>query len=379
MEVNYEEKLSYHYRPKHGWINDPNGLVYFKGYYHIFYQHAPHYEIPWQESMHWGHTRTKDLLEFEELPVALYPSEWYDEKGCYSGTAIVKDDVLYLFYASIRKDEGCDHKTQTISVAYSRDGVHFEKYDKNPVIGRYPSDGGPDFRDPAMCCINGKYYCVIASGSKEIEKARLLLYSSDDMLSWEYLGIISEWDGCKYAECPSFMRSAQASEVFGKDTYLLTTSVCPLRSEHYFSIMYGDFEDGRFTPRLSGEVDKGPDQYAGQVFTDCKGRNLLISWIPGWRYSGYYRRDIGCMSVPREIFIRDGRICGYPIEELRHLLRDEDPAVTRTDNGFIIERQGREPVIYESNEKLRELKILRDAYILEVFVNGGEEIYSVLL
>ena len=83
------------------------------------------------------------------------------------------------------------------------------------------------------------------------------------------------------------------------------------------------------------------------------------------------------MSVPRELKLINGKVYGYPVEESQHLLKDSDPAVKMTDHGFIIERTGREPVVY--NGKIRDLKILHDEYILEVFVNGGEEIYSVLL
>ena len=96
--------------------------------------------------MHWGHARTKDFLNWEELPVALYPDKDYDSNGCWSGTAIVKNDTLYLFYASVQGKE----KEQTVSVAYSTDGINFEKYSQNPVISHYPADGGPDFRDPAV-------------------------------------------------------------------------------------------------------------------------------------------------------------------------------------------------------------------------------------
>ena len=71
--MDYLSKLGYHLKPEKGWVNDPNGLVFFKGYYHIFYQHCPNYEIPWQEPMHWGHARTKDFLTYEYLPVALFP------------------------------------------------------------------------------------------------------------------------------------------------------------------------------------------------------------------------------------------------------------------------------------------------------------------
>ena len=367
--MDYTEKLKYHYRPKKGWINDPNGLVYFKGYYHVFYQHAPDFELPWKQPMHWGHARTKDFLSWEELPVALYPDKEYDADGCWSGTAIEKDGVLYLFYASIQKNEGADFARQTVSLAYSEDGVHFKKYEKNPIIDRYPEDGGPDFRDPAVCRVGDAFYCVMASGHPETETGRLLLYKSKDLFSWDYVGVMSEWADCRYTECPSFMPAG--------DRFLLTASVCPLKERHYFSVMLGKFENEKFFAEHVAEVDKGPDQYAGQAFLDPKGRSLLISWLPGWEYAGFAKTDVGCMSVPREIKLSDGRIVAYPIEELRHLLKDEDPAVERTEKGFAIRRQSRAPVVYEG--EIRELAILRDGYVVEVYVNGGEEVITALL
>ena len=363
--IDYNKRLEFHYRPQKGWINDPNGLVYFKGYYHVFYQHSPNYEYPWEEPMHWGHARTKDFLEWEELPIALYPDKEYDNNGCWSGTAIVQEDTLYLFYASIHGED----KRQTVSVAYSKDGITFEKYVHNPVIAQYPPEGGLDFRDPAVCCINGQYYCVMASGNPTDKAARLLLYKSEDLLNWNYVGIMCEWGNCQYAECPSFMSAV--------NNYLLTASVCPLESNHYFSVMYGQFRDDKFEIQYSAEIDKGPDQYAGQVFRDHLGRNLLISWAPGWRYSKYAEKDIGCMSVPRELKLINGKIYGYPVKELQHLLKDEDECLKRTKTGFIVERTNRAPVIYEGD--ITDLKILRDAYIAEIFVNGGEEIFTILL
>ena len=368
--MNYLQKLEHHYRPKNGWINDPNGLVYFQGYYHVFYQHSPDYETPWKQPMHWGHARTKDFLSWEELPVALYPDHDYDNNGCWSGTAIVKDDTLYLLYASVHTPNGSNEKIQTVSVARSKDGVNFQKHEENPVINRFPLEGGPDFRDPAVCRIGGAYYCVMATGNPKDKAARLLLYKSYDLYSWDYLGIMSEWAECKYAECPSLVSAAD-------DMYLLAASVCPLASRHYFSLMYGRFDDGKFTPQYIAEVDKGPDQYAGQVFQDHLGRNILISWAPGWKYKGFAEKDVGCMSVPRELKLTDGKITAYPVKELQHLLKDDDPAVKRTKHGFIIERAGREPVVY--NGEITDLKIIRDGYLVEVFVNGGEEVYTALL
>ena len=364
--MDYLQKLSCHYKPEKGWVNDPNGLVYFQGYYHVFYQHAPDHEVPWKQPMHWGHARTKDFLNWEELPVALCPDKDYDLGGCWSGTAIEKDGVLYLFYASV---SASGERAQTVSVAYSYDGITFEKYEGNPVIKHYPKDGGHDFRDPAVCCINGEYYCVMATGNVETKTGRLLIYKSRDLLEWSYIGIMCEWADCKYTECPSFMRAG--------DRFLLAASVCPLDKRHYFSLMFGSFENKKFSIEYSAEVDKGPDQYAGQIFSDHRGRNILISWVPGWAYSGYADRDVGCMSVPREIKLVDGKIYAYPVEELQHLLKDEDPSVKRTEKGFVIERAGREPVVYEG--EIDDLKVIRDGYIVEVFVNGGQEVYTALL
>ncbi|MBR4940750.1 MAG: glycoside hydrolase family 32 protein, partial [Clostridia bacterium] len=302
--MDYSKRPNYHFKPQKGWLNDPNGLVWFKGYYHLFFQHAPDYETPWHQHMHWGHARTKDFLNWEELPVALCPDTAYDGDGCWSGTAIVREGVLYLFYASITRET----REQTVSVACSTDGVNFEKYSGNPVIACYPPDGGPDFRDPAVCCVNGEYCCVMASGNPETKTARLLLYKSRDLLNWEYSGIMSQWENGRYSECPSLVP-------FG-DKYLLTASVCPLDAKHYFTVMIGHFEDGRFVVEDSAEVDKGPDQYAGQVFSDHLGRALMVTWIPGWDYIKGFDKCVGCMSVPRELTVKNGKICGYPVEEV---------------------------------------------------------------
>ncbi|MBP5230266.1 MAG: glycoside hydrolase family 32 protein [Clostridia bacterium] len=361
--TDYSERPRFHYQPKKGWISDPNGLVWFKGWYHCFYQHAPDFEIPWKQPMRWGHARTKDFIHWEELPVALTPGAPYDGGGCWSGTAVVKDGRLYLFYAAITS-------VSTIAVAVSDDGIRFEKYEGNPVIRTYPPEGGPDFRDPALCRVGDVFYCVVASGNPADRAARLLLYRSKTLTEWDYVGVMAEWKNCKYAECPSFMPAEDG-------LYLLAASVCPLEGTPYFTVMYGTFSGETFEIRQASEIDKGPDQYAGQAFRDLLGRNLMMTWIPGWKYAGYADRNLGCMSVPRELKRKDGRIVAYPAEEVHHLLKPDDPAVIRTGTGFLIERQGRPPFVYEGT--VQDLQILRDAYVLEVFVNEGEEVYSVLL
>lgn len=369
--MDYLQKPSYHFKPNKGWINDPNGLVYYKGMYHIFYQHCPDFEVPGKQPMHWGHAVTKDFMKWTELPIALAPDMKYDQGGTWSGTAIVKDDRLYLVYTSVVRNE--NHSPfwlQTISIAYSDDGIHFEKYEHNPVIQTVPSDGSVEnFRDPAVTCIDGVYYCVIAGGHEASAAARLFLYKSGDLFRWEYVGIMAEWADSLYAECPSF---AQAG-----DQFLLTASVVTRTRGHYFSLMFGTFQDGKFTIQHSAEAYKGPDQYAGQMFRDYRGRNIMISWISGWEYERFAEKDIGCMSTPCEIQLRDGKISVYPIEEVRHLLKNSDPSVKMTEDGFVIDREGREPVRYVGI--VNDLKIMRDGYITEVFVNGGEEVFVAVL
>lgn len=387
--MDYTIRPKYHYTPKKGWVNDPNGLCYFKGYYHLFYQHAPHSEIPWNEAMCWGHARTKDFITWEELPVALTPDKPYDKNGVWSGTAIVKDDVLYVFYASVLSDKS-KFDTQTVSVAYSVDGINFVKYENNPVIDHYPIDGSHDFRDPALVCVDETYYCVMATGHVETKKARLVYYSSKDLLNWEYCGIMQEWDNGRYAECPSI--------TYDGERLLVTCSVCYLDGRpHEFSATYGKLVNGKFVPEISTVPERGPDQYAGQVFRDEKGRNLFISWIPGWSYKGIANgKNAGTFSLPREIKLVNGKILSYPAEEVRHLLKDSDEDVKMTDDGFIVERgevqiykldengnavkdyvSKRAPLVHKG--KIRDIKISKDAYVLEIFVNGGEVNYSILL
>lgn len=369
--MDYLQRPKYHFKPEKGWINDPNGLVFFKDWYHIFYQHCPDFEVPWKQPVVWGHARTKNFIDWEELPVAISPTEAYESGGCWSGTAIVKDGVLYLCYSSVVNNGDDNPKwLQTVSIAYSEDGVNFKKYGNNPVIKLPPADGSREnFRDPALCRVGDGYVCVLATGHEESKTARLLLYKSDDLLNWEYDGITAEWENGICAECPSLVKTDNG--------YILSASVIPTDWKHFFSLFYGKFENGKFKAEHSARPQKGPDQYAGQLFSDESGRNILISWIPGWDYASFAEKDIGCMSIPCEVCFENGKCRIYPVEEVRHLLKDSDEAVKITDGGFVINRSGREPIIYTG--EITDIKIFRDGYIAEVFVNGGEAVYTAVL
>lgn len=324
------EMLKHHFHPKKGWMNDPNGLCYYKGKYHLFYQHAPNFEYPWQEPIVWGHATTNDFIHFEELPIAIRPDKEYDTNGIWSGTAVEKDGKLYCYYASVDKDY-----KQTISLAVSSDGINFEKYEGNPIIRTYPADGSEDFRDPAILCCDFGNFLVIASGNKEKNTGNLLLYKSDNMTDWEYCGVLFEYENCKYCECPSFAK-------YG-DGYLLAVSVCPNDGDHYFEVIYGSFDGVKFTAEIVSHFQKGPDVYAGQIFSHPHGNPLLISWIPGWKYQPK-EKCIGCLSLPLELTVSRGKILAYPIEGLMGLLSPDGT--------------------------------LTDAYITEQFIGNGEEVIT---
>lgn len=126
---------AYHVSPSVNWMNDPNGLIFYKGEYHLFYQHNPF--SPQWGNIHWAHCKSKDLIHWEQLPIALAPSEDYDKDGCFSGSAVEHEGKLYLFYTGnvFTTPTGLpDDLLQQQCVAVSEDGVNFRKDSANPVI-----------------------------------------------------------------------------------------------------------------------------------------------------------------------------------------------------------------------------------------------------
>lgn len=321
--------LKYHYHPEKGWLNDPNGLSFFRGKYHFFYQHNPETEYPQSDKMVWGHAVTEDFLHFEELPPAITPGTDCDANGIWSGTAVEKDGRLYCYYAGISRE----HK-QTVCLAYSDDGLHFEKYPGNPLIPDFPADGSSDFRDPAVLIDGGTVYLAVASADREKKTGNVLLYRADNMTDFTYAGVLAEYAGCRYCECPSFVHDG--------DKYLLSVSVCPFDRPHYFEVMRGDFDGRKFTPETVSHFQKGPDEYAGQIFHAPDGRNILVSWVTGWDCQPR-EKCIGALSLPLEVKERNGRLTAYPVREVAHLISPDGT--------------------------------VKDDYVTERFVNGGEEVY----
>lgn len=313
-------RQGYHFMAPAGWINDPNGCIYYKGEYHLFYQHNP-YSHEWA-SMHWGHAVSKDLVNWEHLPVALAPSEFYDDDekgGCFSGSAVDNNGQLTLMYTGTINEGGKSIQTQCIAI--SEDGINFEKHKQNPVIPRFPIDGDFDFRDPKAWRENDTWYVVI--GSTKDNDGKALLYKSDDLVSWDYIGVLAESNGNLGTmwECPDFFKLG--------NKYVLIMSPMELEGRKTVYLVGDmDFNTGKFTYETEGEIDWGFDYYAPQSLLDDKGRRIVIGWQNSWPWMDWFNgfgpteedKWNGCMSIPRVVELdENNRLKFKPVEEIKSL------------------------------------------------------------
>ena len=349
-------RLMHHFEPKKGWINDPNGLCFFGGKYHAFFQHYP-FEAKWGP-MHWGHAVSEDLVSWEELPIALYPDMPYENGGgCFSGSALEKDGVLYLMYTSVSKEHG-----QTQSIAVSRDGLNFEKLPENPVIPQSPLDSeNRDFRDPKIFPYGDGYRMVCGAGQGGM--GYVLLFCSPDLLHWEYAGKLFESDQFgAVPECPDFFPLG--------DKWVLLFSRMDTRSAQF---IVGEFDGIHFTPESYQQPECGTDFYAPQTYLDGKGRRLMIGWLYNWdRKVPEGASYAGALSVPTELTLRDGKVFHYPAEETQSLLRGEDEHLLRQD-GVLKVTNGERILLERPLSQVSDAAVLRDTKTCEVFLNRGEQ------
>ncbi|MDF7638143.1 sucrose-6-phosphate hydrolase [Lactobacillus sp. ESL0791] len=327
--TNERYRLNYHVAAPTGWMNDPNGFSYFKGYYHLFYQYYP-YSAEWG-TMHWGHYRSKDLVHWEELPVALTPGDAEDRDGCYSGGAIVKDNCLYLFYTGQHYYDANNPSRfwQTQNIACSRDGIHFTKYENNPVIAQAPEDNTEHFRDPKVWQHENNYYMVLGSQNKR-GLGRALLYRSANLLHWSYLGPIAAADNAEKEgnmwECPDLFN------LDGKDILLCSPKGIKATAKEYLNkdetgyfIGSLDYRKNKFTHGSFKELDHGHDFYAAQTMLAPDKRRIVIGWLDMWHAQMPEQADgwAGALTLPRELILKDDHLYMRPVAELKSLRQQE--------------------------------------------------------
>lgn len=310
MAITKIKEPTFHITGETGWINDPNGLIYYNGQYHAFFQYYPN-DTKWGP-MHWGHVVSDDLTNWKYLPVALTPGDDCDKNGCFSGSAIIHDQKLWLMYTGFIENQGGDTIRQVQCLAESADGITFKKH--GIVIGEnhLPDGYAPcDFRDPKVWFHQDYFWCIVAA--RKIEgRGRILLYKSKDLFNWEYVNDLFGTDCAgTMIECPDyneelgymlFCEQFQPSEN-GVHLNVHTSRWCVGKI---------DYSTGLFKEESRGIVDYGFDMYAPQTFA---GKSVHMGWLNMWDRNVPSEKYgfAGMLTVPRRVFIKDGRLCQEPI------------------------------------------------------------------
>ena len=318
-KVNTRYKGTYHLTPECGRLGDPNGFIYFKGKYHMFYQATPH--NPGATPNSWAHAVSSDLVKWEQLGIVLVPDMDYDVDGCWSGSAIAIGDRLYLIYTGHHDRKG--KRVQTICMAYSDDGVNFTKYEKNPIIGPDKIPAGTsleDFRDPYVWKHEDKYYMLI--GTMEPGAAKVLLYQSNDLYNWEFKNNLLRRTNAGFCwECPSFV-------TFGDvDLYSCSPVDYPHRGYEYWnynSCIYAlgkmNYETGAMEAGDFIELDRGLDYYASQIIYGENNQIICSAWMNSWGRS-WITSNLGdgwegTLSLPRVLTLENGTLIQKPVSAI---------------------------------------------------------------
>lgn len=333
---------NFHFTPKKNWMNDPNGMFFYNGYYHLFFQHYPDDNV-WGP-MHWGHAISTDMIQWQELPIALEP----DEKGyIFSGSAVVDINntsgfgdgstppivAIFTYHDPKGEKEGrIDYQSQAI--AFSLDeGKTWTKYEGNPVIA---NPDLKDFRDPKVVWDEAKTQWIMALATVD----KTLFYSSPDLKEWILLSDFGKGIGAHDGvwECPDLfpMKVENSDEV----KWVLIQSLNPGGYNGGSGTQYfvGDFDGKEFKldPSMANLpekhnywIDYGKDNYAGVTWSnipDADGRILFMGWMSNWQYANQVPTETwrSAMTVARELKLKKVgdtyRIYSLPVEELENYI-----------------------------------------------------------
>ena len=311
---------TYHFAAPTGWLNDPNGLIQWRGQYHMFYQHNPH-AAQWGPP-YWGHAVSDDLVHWQDLPIALTPDMSPENAGgCWSGCAVDDNSVPTLVYTGVETDRRGE---QTTCLAIGDDELlNWQKYEQNPV-SRWPE--GLDiirnaYRDPYVWREDDAWYQVVVTAYDD--RGQALLYRSQDLKSWEYLHPLipqelrdALTDEGSIWECPNFFALG--------DKHVLIISLAG-ECLQYPVAFVGEYRDYRFCPESMERVDWGYHCfYAPLTMRDGRDRMLMWGWLQEQR-SGESQLSAGwsgIMSPPRILSLENNALKSEPVEELETLRQE---------------------------------------------------------
>jgi fructan beta-fructosidase len=378
----------FHFTPASNWMNDPNGLVYYDGEYHLFYQHNP-FGSTWGH-MSWGHAVSTDLLRWQHLPVALK-----EENGImiFSGSAVVDvnntsglgsrdNPPMIAVYTGHHTDRGL----QDQRIAYSLDrGRTWTKYEGNPVL----DEGLADFRDPKVFWHKptSKWIMAVALSTEQ----RVRFYGSDNLIDWERLSEFGPAGaaGKRLWECPDlFELPVEGTE--GESRWVLQVDVNPgsVAGGSGGQYFVGHFDGKKFVqdPLTKGDtlwVDYGRDFYAVQSYSNIPtsdGRRIWIAWMNNWDYANAIPTSPwrSAMTIPREVRLTktsDGpRLRQVPVKELESLRRNR----IRLADVIITEAEGLRPDFRGSVYELMAVFELVDANEVGINIRKGEQVQTVV-
>ena len=316
----------FHLAPPAGWMNDPNGLIYFNGRYHAFFQHHP--ASAYQGPMHWGHATSTDMLHWQHEPIALAPGDKYDRDGCFSGSAVDDDGVLSLIYTGhiCLDDRGNDSIILEVQcLATSHDGIHFEK--QGCVLT--PPEGIMHFRDPKVWHEDGSWWMVIGARDAS-DNGQVLLYRGTSLRDWHLEHVLAHSAaGKSYMwECPDFFRCGNFHWLMFSPQGM-PPSGYRFRNLFQSGVLAGSWKPGSVFALKGGfeELDYGHDFYAPQSMLAEDGRRIIMAWMNMWDSPVPTRSEAwaGCLTLPREVFERDGRLCQRPVREVESLRKKCQP------------------------------------------------------
>lgn len=428
----------FHFSPPSNWMNDPNGMVYWEGEYHLFYQYHPDGNT-WGP-MHWGHAISEDLIHWEHQPIALFP----DEHGTiFSGSAVadIKNTsglgteenpplVAIFTYHDAEGEKAGRDDFQTQGIAFSTDkGRTWTKYEGNPVL---TSPGIKDFRDPKVAWIDGQWIMSLAV------KDRISFYSSPNLLNWTHESDFApEWAAYGGVwECPDLFPLETPD---GEEKWILFVSINPGGPQGGSATQYfiGDFDGKKFTTETKEVMwlDWGADNYAGVTWSnvpESNGRRLFIGWMSNWQYAEVVPTENwrSAMTIPRSLeLFKDGEfytLASKPVKELNklrsasknisgseadltHELLELEFAVTGEDFRIEFQNEENERLILEKsgeyivldrglsgiidfkadfantqtapvgNIQAKNLRLFIDRSSIEVFINDGELALTALI
>ncbi|KAA1036570.1 glycoside hydrolase family 32 protein [Macrococcus equipercicus] len=304
----------FHIQPPTGLLNDPNGFVYYKGEYHLFYQWFPLGAV--HGVKYWYHLTSHDLVTFKAHGAALAPDTTFDSHGVYSGSAIVVDEQLHVVYTGNHRTADWERiPYQLVAVLTSQDFVKREQ----PII-KGPHTGYTEhFRDPKVWFDNGSYFAVI--GAQRLDQTgTIVVYRSPDFKDWEFVSELkTDYTDFGYMwECPDYF------ELDGHDVILFCPQGVEADGEQYKNIHQSgyllgtlDKETFQMTHGDFIELDHGFDFYAPQTTLAEDGRRLLIGWmgLPDTAYPTDAYNWANCLTIPRELTVEDGRLRQRPLKE----------------------------------------------------------------